>query len=76
VADQKLGVTKVVHDLDDVLLLAESTEKCHGDLQAFMGKCGRLEIPFSTRKDCGFVYGITIIRYCARYSVDGSPIAS
>lgn len=36
VAKVKLGVTEMVHIIDDFLILSHSEEKCHHDLLAFL----------------------------------------
>ena len=40
--EHKLRLTKVIHVLDDFLVLAESKQKCERDLRAFMNMCKQL----------------------------------
>ena len=53
VAEHKLGLTKVIHVLDDVLVLAESKEKCERDLHEFMNMCQQLGVPLAPAKTVG-----------------------
>ena len=53
VAEHKLGLTKVIHVLDDFLVLAESKEKCERDLHAFMNMCQHLGVPLAPTKTVG-----------------------
>jgi len=50
IAINKLGATKVVHVLDDFLLLAPSMDKCDRDLQAFIAMCEQLGVPLAPSK--------------------------
>ena len=51
VAEHKLGLTKVIHILDDFLVLPE--EKCEVDLLAFMDMCKQLDVPLAQGKTVG-----------------------
>ena len=48
-----LGATKVIHVLDDFLVLAESQDKCGTDLQAFIIMCSQLGVPLVPSKTVG-----------------------
>ena len=53
VAEHKVGLTKVIHVLDDFLVLAESKVKCERDLHAFMNMCQQLGVPLAPAKTVG-----------------------
>ena len=53
VAEYKLGLSKVIHVLDDFLLLTECKEKCDRDLRAFMDMCKQLGVPLVMGKTVG-----------------------
>jgi hypothetical protein len=52
-AKVKLGVTEVVHVIDDFLLLANSFDKCNHDLHAFITMCNDIGVPLAPDKTCG-----------------------
>ena len=52
-AKVKLGVTEVVHVIDDFLLLANSFDKCNHDLHAFITMCNDIGVPLAPEKTCG-----------------------
>ncbi|RLJ22836.1 hypothetical protein DJ031_00175 [bacterium endosymbiont of Escarpia laminata] len=52
-AKVKLGVTEVIHVIDDFLLLANSFEKCNDDMQAFISMCDQIGVPLAHEKTCG-----------------------
>ena len=49
----KLGVTGMVHVIDDFLLLAHSVEKCSHDLMAFVALCKQIGVPLAPCKTVG-----------------------
>ena len=53
IAMNTLGATKVIHVLDDFLVLAESQDKCGTDLQAFITMCSQLGVPLVPSKTVG-----------------------
>ena len=53
IGEKVLKVTKIVHVLDDFLLLASTKDKCQRDLQAFMMMCKRLGVPLAPGKTVG-----------------------
>ena len=53
VAENRLGISKVVHVIDDFLFLADSFEKCLQDLNAFMSMCAKLGVPLAPEKTMG-----------------------
>ena len=53
IAMNKLGVTKVVHIIDDFLFLATSHAKCLHDMKAFMTLCEQLGVPLAPDKTVG-----------------------
>ena len=53
VAKQKLGVTGMVHVVDDFLILSESFDKCASDMDAFISLCGKLGVPLAHSKTQG-----------------------
>ena len=53
IAKVKLGVTAMVHVIDDFLILSHSKEKCHQDLMAFIDLCERLGVPLAPSKTVG-----------------------
>ena len=53
IAMRTLGATKVIHVLDDFLILAESQDKCDTDLQAFITMCSQLGVPLAPSKTVG-----------------------
>ena len=46
----KLGVTKVVHVIDDFLFMADSLEKCERDMKAFIDLCKQTGVPMARGK--------------------------
>ena len=53
IAMNKLGITKVVHIIDDFLFLAPSHAKCLHDMKAFMRLCEQLGVPLAPDKTVG-----------------------
>ena len=53
IAMNKLGVTKVLHIIDDFLFLATSHAKCLHDMKAFMTFCEQLGVPLAPDKTVG-----------------------
>ena len=53
IAENKLGVSAVVHYLDDFVILAESKSKCTDDLQAFTEMCANIGVPLAPDKTVG-----------------------
>ena len=53
IAVHKLGATKVVHVVDDFMLLASSFDKCANDLNAFITMCQRIGAPLSPENTLG-----------------------
>ena len=53
VAKQKLGVSGMVHVVDDFLILSESFDKCASDMDAFIRLCGKLGVPLAHGKTQG-----------------------
>ena len=49
----KLGVTKVVHVIDDFLFMADSLEKCERDMKAFIDLCKQTGVPMARGKTVG-----------------------
>ena len=52
-AKVKLGVTGMVHVIDDFLLLAHSVEKCSHDLMAFVVLCKQIGVPLTPSNTVG-----------------------
>ena len=52
-AKVKLGVTGMVHVIDDFLLLAHSVEKCNHDLMSFVALCKQIGVPLAPSKTVG-----------------------
>ena len=50
VAEHKLGVSGVVHFLDDFLFLANSENKCLNDVRAFISLCAEIGVPLAHSK--------------------------
>ena len=50
VAKTKLGITEMVHVIDDFMFLANSSEKCAADMKAFIRLCGQLRVRFLWHK--------------------------
>ena len=53
IAENKLGISAMVHYLDDFLILAESKSKCTDDLQAFTEMCADIGVPLAPDKTVG-----------------------
>ena len=53
IAKAKLGVTEIVHVIDDFLILACSPKKCTHDLEAFSDMCEQLGVPLAPEKTVG-----------------------
>ena len=53
IAKTKLGITEVVHVIDDFLIMARSPGKCAHDLQAFSAMCKELGVPLAPDKTMG-----------------------
>ena len=53
VAKTKLGITEMVHVIDDFLFLANSSKKCAADMKAFIRLCGQLGVPLAQDKTQG-----------------------
>ena len=77
IAKYKLGITEVVHVIDDFLFLAESREKCQADLNKFIAMCSKVGVPLAPDKTMGPLsvipfLGITLDSVCmeARLPVD------
>ena len=49
-AEHKLGVSGVVHFLDDFLFLANSENKCLNDVRAFISLCAEIGVPLAHSK--------------------------
>ena len=47
IAKTKLGVSEMVHYIDDFLFLAESYEKCTADMNAFISLCEQMGLPLA-----------------------------
>ena len=57
----KLGVTAMVHVLDDFLLLAHTATKCQRDLTSFITLCHNLAVPLAHSKTVGPSSSITFL---------------
>ena len=53
VAKTKLGVSEMVHYIDDFLFLAESSTKCAADMNAFISLCEQMGVPLAPEKTRG-----------------------
>ena len=53
VAKTKLGVSEMVHYIDDFLFLAESSAKCAADMNAFISLCEQMGVPLAPEKTQG-----------------------
>ena len=53
IAKTKLGITEVVHVIDDFLIMARSPGKCAHDLHAFRAMCKELGVPLAPDKTMG-----------------------
>lgn len=53
VAKQKLGISGMVHVVDDFLILSESYDKCAADMEVFVELCDRLGVPLAHGKTQG-----------------------
>ena len=48
-----LGASGVLHILDDFLFIADSHDKCHGDLTNFLYMCEYIGVPIAQEKNVG-----------------------
>lgn len=53
VARSKLNVSGMVHYIDDFLFLADSSEKCAADMNAFFSLCRQMGVPLAQEKTQG-----------------------
>ena len=53
VATVKLGVTAMVHVIDDFLIMTNSEDKCQQDLMAFINLCQEIGVPLAPDKTVG-----------------------
>ena len=53
VATVKLGVTSMVHVIDDFLIISDSEDKCKQDLMAFTNLCQEIGVPLAPDKTVG-----------------------
>ena len=53
VAKTKLGITEMVHVIDDFLFLANSSKKCAADMKSFIQLFGQLGVPLAQDKTQG-----------------------
>ena len=66
-AQTKLGISYILHLLDDFLIISGSHEQCSRELTLFLELCSYLDIPMSPDKTIGPLYCIIICRYRAGY---------
>lgn len=62
-AKSKLGITEVIHVLDDYLFLEKSQNRCSESLQSFISMCNSIGVPIAADKMDGppmFFLGITV----------------
>lgn len=53
IAREKLGIDKLLHLLDDFLVIASSSTQCQANLDLFLALCKYLGIPIAPEKTCG-----------------------
>ena len=53
VATVELGVTAMVHVIDDFLIMSDSEDKCKQDLMAFTNLCQEIGVPLPPDKTVG-----------------------
>lgn len=53
VAKVKLGVTAMIHVIDDFLIVSDSADKCNQDLMAFVDLCKEIGVPLAPDKTVG-----------------------
>ena len=71
VAKQKLGVSGMVHVVDDFLILSDSFDKCASDMDAFI-RLWEVRGPISTWQNTGPIHNPPILGYHTRHSEFGS----
>ena len=73
-AKVKLGVTGMVHVIDNFLLLAHSVEKCNHDLTALVALCKQIGVPLApskTVRPSSFYLSIYLSIFLSFYSFFG-----